>query len=109
MHGIPGKHPTHVSLPEDQHPVGDLDPHRQHEPLGEAVRPRTPWRDLHHLNTRVRQDRVERRRELPGPIANQEPEPDSTFTKVHDEVTGLLRRPPAVGMPVGVPERGHGA
>jgi hypothetical protein len=100
MHGIPGKHPTHVSLPEDQHPVGDLDPHRQHEPLGEAVRPRTPWRDLHHLNTAsARTASNDAACELPGPIANQEPEPDSTFTKVHDKVTGLLRRPPAVGMP----------
>ena len=68
--GVPGKHPAQVPLPEDQHPVGDLGPHCQHEAFGEAVRPRTPRRDLDHLDTRVRQDRVERSRELTGPAAN---------------------------------------
>jgi hypothetical protein len=29
-----------MSLTEDQHPVGDLGPDRQHEAFGEAVRPR---------------------------------------------------------------------
>jgi hypothetical protein len=29
--GVPGKHPVQMSLAEDQHPVGDLAPHRQHE------------------------------------------------------------------------------
>ena len=28
-----------MSLAEDQHPVGDLGPHRQDEAFGEAVRP----------------------------------------------------------------------
>jgi len=37
--------------------------------LGEAVRPRTAGRDLDVLDTGVCQDRVERRRELPGAIA----------------------------------------
>jgi hypothetical protein len=35
-----------VPLTEDQHPVGDLGPDRQHQAFGEAVRPRTPRRDL---------------------------------------------------------------
>ena len=73
--GVHGKHLAQVPLAEDQHPVGDLGPDGQHEAFGEAVRPRTPRRDLDHLDARVRQDRVERRRELPGPIADEEPEP----------------------------------
>jgi hypothetical protein len=88
-----------VSLAEDQHPVGDLGPHGQHEAFGEAVRPRTPRRNLDHLKSRVGQDRVERRRELPGPITDQEPKPSDLLAEVHDEVTGLLGRPRPVGMP----------
>ncbi len=51
---------TQVPLTEDQHPVGDLGSDGQDEAFGEAVRPRTPRRDLDHLDARVRQDRVER-------------------------------------------------
>lgn len=36
---------------------------------------------------RVRQDRVERRWELTGPIADEEPEPSGTVAGIHDEVT----------------------
>ena len=39
-----------MSHAEDQHPVGDLGPHCQDEAFGEAVRPRTPRRDLDHLD-----------------------------------------------------------
>jgi len=73
--GVTDKDPVQVPLAEDQHAVGELGPHCQDEALGEAVRPRTARRDLHHLDTRVRQDRIERRRELPGPIADEEPKP----------------------------------
>ena len=38
--GVHGQHPAQVPLTEDQHPVGDLGPDRQHEAFGEAVRPR---------------------------------------------------------------------
>ena len=51
------------------------------------------------LDARVRQDRVERGRELPGPITDQEPKPGGTVAEIHDEVTGLLRGPRPVGMP----------
>ena len=44
---------TEVPLSEDQHPVRDLAPDSQDEALGEAVRARTPRRDLDHLDTRV--------------------------------------------------------
>ena len=52
-------------------------------------RPRTARRDLHHLDTHVRQDRIERRRELPGPIADEEPEPRDVSAEIHHEVPGL--------------------
>jgi hypothetical protein len=41
--------------------VRDLRSDGQDEAFGEAVRPRTPGRDLDNLDTRVRHDRVERR------------------------------------------------
>src|SRR3954453_16083618 len=49
--GVHGKHVAQVSLSEDQHAVGELGPYGQDEAFGEAVRPRTPRRDLHHLTT----------------------------------------------------------
>jgi hypothetical protein len=79
MGRVQGKHPAQVPLSEDQHPVGDLGPHGQHETFGKAVRPWTPGRDLDHLDARVRQDRVERRRELTGAVADEEPEPGDVF------------------------------
>ena len=101
VRGIRGQHPAQVSLPEDQHPVGEFGADGQHEAFGEAVRPRTPRRDLDHLDARIRQHRVERGRELSGPIADEEPEPRDVFAEVHDEVAGLLGGPGPVGM------RGH--
>jgi hypothetical protein len=53
MGGVPGKHPAQVPLTEDQHPVGDLGPHRQDEAFGEAVRSWTPRRDLDHLDAAI--------------------------------------------------------
>jgi len=40
VRGVHGKHSPQMPLPKDQHPVGDLGPHCQDEPFGEAVRPR---------------------------------------------------------------------
>jgi hypothetical protein len=88
-----------VPLIEDQHPVGDLGPDRQDEAFGEAVRPRARRWNLDHLDARVRQDRVERCRELTGPVADEEPKPSDMLAEIHDEVAGLLRGPRAVGMP----------
>jgi hypothetical protein len=42
--------------------------------------------------------RVERR-ELPGPVADEEPEPIDVVAEVHHEVAGLLAGPCTVGMP----------
>jgi hypothetical protein len=41
---IPDEHTAQVSLTEDQHAVGDLGPHGQHEAFCEAVRAWTPRR-----------------------------------------------------------------
>jgi hypothetical protein len=85
-----------VSLAEDQHPVGDFGAHRQDDAFGEAVRPRAAWRDLDHLDARIRQHRIERGRELTGPIADEEL--GNTLAEVHDEVAGLLGGPGSVGI-----------
>ena len=98
VRGVPGKYSTQMSLPEDQHPVGEFGPHGQDEAFGEAVRAWTPRRDLDHLDARVRQDRVERGREPPGAVANEEPEPGGALAEIHHEVAGLLRGPRSVGM-----------
>ena len=37
--------------------------------------------------------------ELPGPVADDEPELGNLLAEVHHEVAGLLGRPGAVGMP----------
>ena len=79
--GVTGKDPVQMPLAEDQHPVGGLCTDRQHEAFGEAVGAWTPRRDLDHLDARVRQDRIERRRELTGPIAYEEPEPAGVLAR----------------------------
>jgi hypothetical protein len=70
-----------MSFPEDQHLVGEFGADGQHEAFGEAVRPRSPRWDLDHLDTRIREYRVERGRELPGSIPDQEPEPGDVFVE----------------------------
>jgi len=79
-----------VPFAEDQHPVGDLRPGGEHEPFGISVRARAPGRDLRYLNAGVGQDCVERRGELPGPVADQEPEACGAVSQVHQQVADLL-------------------
>ena len=100
LRGIRGEDPAEVPLAEDQHPVGELGSDGQHDAFGEAVRPRTARRNLDYLDVRIRQHRVERRRELTGPIPDEEPEPGNTLAEVHHEVAGLLGRPRPVRCPV---------
>ena len=90
-----------MSLAEDQHPVGHLRPGGEHKPFGIGVRPRAPGRDLHGLDTSAGQDRVEGSGELPGPVADQEPEARGPITEVHQEIADLL------GGPRPVRVRGH--
>jgi hypothetical protein len=72
--GIFGHHAAQVRFAEDQHPVGDLCPGGEYEPLRIGIRARTPRRDLYRFDTSAGQDRVERRAELPGPVTDEEPE-----------------------------------
>jgi hypothetical protein len=55
VRGVLGQYPAEVPLAEDQHAVGEFGADGQHEAFGEAVRPWTSWRDLDHLDTRVRE------------------------------------------------------
>jgi ferredoxin len=63
-----------MSFAEDQHPVGDLGPGGEHEPFCVGVRAGASGWDLHGLDAGAGQDRVEGFGELPGPVADQEPE-----------------------------------
>src|SRR5690349_15598596 len=96
--GVPGEDLAQVMLAEDQHAVGGLGSDDQHEAFGEAVRSRTARRDLDHFDPRVGQDRVERRRELPGAVADEEPKPADALAEVYQQVAGLLGGPRSVGM-----------
>jgi hypothetical protein len=64
-----GQDRPQVPFAEDQHPVGDLGPGGEHEPFGEGIRARAPWRDLHGPDPGAGQDSVERGGELPGAVA----------------------------------------
>jgi hypothetical protein len=89
-----------MSLAEDQRPVGDLCPYGEHEPLGISVRARAPGRDLHGPDAGAGQGRVERFGELPGAVADQEPEVGGPVAEVHQEVADLLHSPRPSGLVV---------
>jgi len=78
---------------EDQHPVGDLGPRCEHEPFRVSIRARTPRRDLHGLDAGIGQHRIERAGELPGPVADQEPEAGGAVAQVRQQVADLLHSP----------------
>ena len=75
-----------MPLAQDQHPVSDLRPGGEHESFRIGVRVRAPGRDLHGLDTGIGQDCVERLGELPGPVADQEPEARGAITQIHQQV-----------------------
>ena len=50
------------------------------------------------LRCRIRQHRLERGRELPGSVADEEPEGGGPLAEVHQQVAGLLRGPRSVRM-----------
>ena len=93
MPRIFGHYAAQVSFAEDEHPVGDLSPSCEHEPLGIGIRARTPGRDVDRFDTIIGQDRVDRPAELPGPVADEEPEAGGAVTEVHQEVPDLLGGP----------------
>jgi hypothetical protein len=71
---VPGEDRPEVSFAGDQHPVGDLGPGGEHEPFGIGVRAGASGRDFQGLDAGAGQGRVERFGELPGAVADQEPE-----------------------------------
>ena len=75
-----------MSFAEDQHLIGDLGPGYEHEPFRVSVLARAPRRDLHRLDTSTGQDRVKRRGELTGPVADEEPEVCCAITEIHHKV-----------------------
>ncbi len=81
---------------EDQHSVGDLGPGGEDEPFGVSVRARTARRDLRCRDAGAGQGRVEGVGELPGAVADQEPEVLGVIAKVHQEVADLLGGPRSV-------------
>ena len=95
-----------VPFTEDQHPVGHLRPGGEHKPFRICIRARAPGRDLHGLDAGAGQDRVEGCGELPGPVADQEPEVRGPITEIHQEITDLLHRPRPVRVR-GDPENVH--
>ena len=89
-----------MPLAEDEHPIGDLGPRGEHEPFRMSVRPRTPRRDLHHLDPGIGQDRIERLGELPRSVTDQEPEIRGAVPQIHQEVADLLHGPRTSGFAV---------
>ena len=81
---------------EDQHPVGDLGPGGEHESFGVSVRARASGRDLRCRDAGAGQGRVEGVGELPGAVADQEPEVRGVIAEVHQEVADLLAGPRSV-------------
>jgi len=96
-----GQDRPQMPLAEDQHPVGDLRPGREHEPFRTGIRARAPGRDFHGLDAGASQERVEARGELPGPVPDQESQVCGAIAEIHQEAADLLCGP----RPVRV--RGH--
>ena len=93
---ILGQDRPQMPLAEDENPIGDLGPGGEHEPFRISVRARASGRDRHGLDTGIGQDRVKRCCELPGPVADEEPEAGGAVTEVHQEVADLLCGPGTV-------------
>src|ERR1039458_9159331 len=90
---ILGQDRPQMPLAEDQHPVSDLGPGGEHEPFRVSVRPWAAGRDLHGFDTGPGQDCVERLSELPGSVADQEPEVRGAVAQIRQEIADLLRGP----------------
>lgn len=82
-----------MSFAGDQHPIGNLGTGGEHEPFCIGVRARAPRRDLYWLDAGAGQDRVEGFGELPGPVAEQEPEVGGAVTEVHQQIADLQGGP----------------
>jgi hypothetical protein len=82
--GVLGENQPQLRFAEDQHPVGDLGPGGEDEPFGVSVRARTVRGDLRCRDAGAGRARVEGVGELPGAVADQEPEVRGPVTKVHE-------------------------
>jgi hypothetical protein len=82
-----------MTFTEDQQPVSDLGADGEHEPLREAIRAGTSGWDLDRIDTDISQDGIELGGELPGRVADQEPEVLGTVLEIHDQVADLLSGP----------------
>src|ERR1700716_2207478 len=90
---VGSKYGPQVPLAEDQDAIGEFGSDGQNESFGEAVRSRTPRRDLDGVDPCAGQDGVERCGELAGSVADEEPKFGGAIIEVHQEVTGLLGGP----------------
>jgi hypothetical protein len=90
---VPGQDRPQVSFAGDQHPVDDLGPGGEHEPLRTGIRTRAPGRDLYRFDADAGQGGVEGHGELPGPVAEQEPEVCGAAAEIHQEIADLLGGP----------------
>jgi hypothetical protein len=93
-----GKYGPQLPFTEDQDAVGEFGSGCLYESFGEA--------DLDGVDARVGQDGVERRGELAGPVADEEPEGGGMVVEVHQQVPGLLGGPGS-GRLAGRPEDVH--
>ena len=87
------EHHTQVPLAEDQYTVGEFGSDRAYEPFSETVRPRTTRRNPDYADADVREDSIEGRGELTGPISDEEPEPRDAIAKIHHKIADLLGSP----------------
>jgi hypothetical protein len=76
--------------------VGEFGSEGSHEPFGETVRPGATRWNPDHADAHIGQDRVKRRCELAGPVADEEPELGDAVAEIHDQVADLLGCPRAV-------------
>jgi len=82
-----------VAAIADQQPVQALGAHRAYPALGIGVGLRRPRWDLHDLDARGGEHRVERGGELRVPVAEQVSEPVGPLAEVHQQVPGGLGDP----------------
>src|SRR3977135_811653 len=92
---ILGENGPQVSLAEDQNAVGELGSGGQDESVGESVRSRAPRGHVDRVDACAGENGVERRGELAGAVANEEPECAGAVVEVHQQVAGLLGSPRA--------------
>ena len=101
-----------MSLAENEYLASDLGPGGEDELFGAGVRARTSGRNLHGFDAGACEDSVEGLGELPGAVAEQEPEVRCAVAEVHHEVADLLGGPRPVrigGDPEDVDVAGAGA